>query len=526
MAADTRMSSVDHREEGGDVGSSLSSSSPPPPPSGSSNINSSQRHRPTGHNNNIHMRHRGQNSSSSAPSSSSTRQTTSSSSSANTGLHFTNIKRINVINNFGMDTRDKRNQNNNNNNAGWNWNILRIILVAVIMGWLGVLALVMKQSPPSSTTSSTTASSGSSSASSQSNAAITADVALQQWKILTANSSSTTTTMGLRRMASAVAPAGNLQRQQLHNDNNFTSPRTSADSSIDSTTNDVVADIQAKFHIPKEPPASIYELSLFGNKSPYDFQRYTPHAPSCSDPLSPESVSFTLVSQLSNDRLWMVPYHCQRWGNNYPMSIAVFTDRTVEHVKSELVANGCSEELLTVQTVKRTKYDPKGTEYPVNLMRNLAFSKVKTSHIVYADVDFWPATDLHSILSTPSVKERLASDYKLATVIPVFQMNRRCRQYWDCRDNNIPKMPKNKDEMIETIMIRKGSSFDPTNKGGHGSTMYKKWLTQETGTFADLPCINSNRYEPYLTVRYCSELPPFQEGFTGYGKNKMTVSVP
>ena len=38
----------------------------------------------------------------------------------------------------------------------------------------------------------------------------------------------------------------------------------------------------------------------------------------------------------------------------------------------------------------------------------------------------------------------------------------------------------------------------------------------------DLPCILSNRYEPYLATRYCKEYPPYQTAFTGYGKNKMT----
>jgi hypothetical protein len=49
-----------------------------------------------------------------------------------------------------------------------------------------------------------------------------------------------------------------------------------------------------------------------------------------------------------------------------------------------------------------------------------------------------------------------------------------------------------------------------------------------TTTYIDvcgLASIKSNRYEPYLVVRYCSELPPFQEGFTGYGKNKMTWAM-
>jgi len=275
----------------------------------------------------------------------------------------------------------------------------------------------------------------------------------------------------------------------------------------------------------QQPAASIFELSLFGNKSPSDFQMYTPHAPTCSQPLDAKSVSYTLVSQLSNDRLWMVQYYCERWGVDNPISIAVLTDRLADEIKSELVSLGCSEQNLTVQTVRKTRYDPTGKEYPVNLLRNLAFSAVKTSHITYADVDFWPASDLHSILSDEKTKERLASDSKLATVLPVFQLNRQCESYNKvCRERNIPQMPKDKEELINLIQ-KKAVSTTQLGSNGHSSTKYKTWMNQKTGTFVDLPCFKSNKYEPYLTVRYCSDLPPFQEGFTGYGKNKITVSL-
>ncbi len=273
-----------------------------------------------------------------------------------------------------------------------------------------------------------------------------------------------------------------------------------------------------------EPVASIFELSLLGNTSPSDFRLTTPNAPSCSEPIDADDISFTLVSQLSHDRIWMLPYHCKRWGDN-PMSVVIFTDDDAAVVKDKLVSEGCSEEQLTVQTVSKTRYDPQGTDYPVNVLRNLAFSKVKTTHLVYADVDFWPSESLHSILNIQSVKERMASDAKLATVVPVFQMNRRCRAYKDCRDDNIPFMPKRKDELIQLIKKREASTFDPTNEGGHGSTRYIKWKDQVEGSYLDLPCIRSNRYEPYLAIRYCSELPPFQEGFSGYGKNKMTWAM-
>ena len=255
--------------------------------------------------------------------------------------------------------------------------------------------------------------------------------------------------------------------------------------------------------------ASFSELSVFGNStSPSDFQRYTPNAPSCTEPLDTADVSYTLVSQVSWDRLWMVGYHCERWGDN-PISMAVLSDRSSDHIKARLIREGCYEPGLTVQVVSKSKYDPTGKEYPVNILRNMAISAVKTSHIVYVDIDFWPSADLHKILSNNETKERLAKDAKLATIIPAFQMFWRCKE--DCHEENIAVMPEDKDSLINLMMKRRASTFDQTNIGGHGSTKYSTWWDQSPATFVDLPCINSNRYEPYLTFRYCSELPPFQE---------------
>ncbi|KAL7525027.1 hypothetical protein ACHAWF_001175 [Thalassiosira exigua] len=269
-------------------------------------------------------------------------------------------------------------------------------------------------------------------------------------------------------------------------------------------------------------------LSLLGTTAPGDFRPSNPGAPPCSDPLDATDVSYTLVSQLSHDRIWMVPHHCERWGSDDPMLLAVFTDLTTKEVISQLVAEGCSYGQLTVQTVSPKVHDPTGTEYPVNSLRNLALSRVKTSHVVYADVDFWPSADLHDVLSLPVVRKGLAKDSKLAAVIPAFQLNRLCDEdddNWDCRRRNIHSMPRDREGLLFLETKRKVSRFDPWNLEGHGTTRYQTWRDQARGTFVDLPCVKSNRYEPYLTVRWCNALPPFQEGFTGYGKNKMTVSV-
>jgi len=266
---------------------------------------------------------------------------------------------------------------------------------------------------------------------------------------------------------------------------------------------------------------SIGEDIKLALKHPGVFKFDTPNAPSCDLQLNQSSVSFTLALQLSADRAWMIPHHCERWGK-HAISVVVFSDNDAATVKKKLVLGGCIEEYLTVQTVKKSKYDPKGTEYPVNILRNLALSAVNTSHVVYSDVDFWPASNLFSTLFRDGVKERFVSDPHLATIIPAFQMKRQCEKMKDCRDENVPRMPTDKASLFELLKTRDAAFFDYQNYGGHGSTKYHTWKDQEEGTFVDLPCVTSNRYEPYLAFRYCKDLPPFQEGFTGYGKNKMT----
>jgi hypothetical protein len=251
------------------------------------------------------------------------------------------------------------------------------------------------------------------------------------------------------------------------------------------------------------------------------FERHTAGAPECT-PMTAEDVSFTLVTQVSLDRLWMMQYHCERWSYDYtsPISVAVLTNQTTLQTRDALVSLGCHTDQLTVQTMEIN--DDLEADYPVNQLRRMALSAVGTSHVMYVDIDFWESVDLHDILHQSSVREALAKDPKHALVVPAFQLNRQCQEYRDCRDDNIPKMPRTWQQMIDALMERRGFPFDPTNRGGHGSTLYQQWIRQESGDLLDIPCIQSNRYEPYMAFRYCRDLPPFQTQFSGYGKNKMT----
>ena len=268
------------------------------------------------------------------------------------------------------------------------------------------------------------------------------------------------------------------------------------------------------------------------------FQKFTQNAPVCSVSggsneehhqqhsrrLHPIDVSYTLVTQLSDDRLWMMEYHCERWGYDNPISIAILSNQTYDDITSLLIEEySCHGSQLTVQIVDASLYPD--NDYPVNTLRNIALRGIKTTHVVYIDVDFWESEGIYETLMKDTIRKALAEDYKRSLVIPAWQLFRQCTDWVDCRDENIPYMPFSLHELYEMLSEKRGFIFDPTNKGGHGSTRYKDWLHQQPGSLLDIECLVSKRYEPFLVFRYCNELPPFQEQFTGYGKNKMTWAL-
>ena len=274
-------------------------------------------------------------------------------------------------------------------------------------------------------------------------------------------------------------------------------------------------------------------FSYYDDNNPHSFRVDTPHAPSCSASLDPESIAYTLVTQLSAERMWMLGRHCERWGRDYPVSAAVFTNRSVAEMTRDLVGNstgsgsGCTRRQLSLSVLNSDEYDD--ADYPVNTLRNMALAQVRTSHVMYVDIDFWPSTTLRPILESTPLRREFATDPKLAVVVPAYQLyaHRLCGETENCKEkeqtNEVPKTMTDLRSLLKTEDV---GIFDlESNWNGHGSTSYKTFLLQNDGELFDLPCVNSNRYEPYLAFRYCADLPPFQEAFTGYGKNKMTWAM-
>lgn len=255
---------------------------------------------------------------------------------------------------------------------------------------------------------------------------------------------------------------------------------------------------------------------------PAKFETITANAPVCRK-VDPEDLAYTLVTQLSDNRLWMMQRHCEGWKSD--ISVAVFTSRTKDAVEADLVTLGCQR--FSLSTLQMTDYPGEGN-YPVNVLRNLAISNVRTSHFLYIDADFWLSKDTDVILMKKDVKDTLSKDPKQAVVIPAYQLHSKCNNPKDlagCRKEKSVMMPQTKTDLLDKIKDGQVTVFDPKNPRGHGSTLYTLWEAQKAGDVKQIPCLKSDRYEPYLVVQHCRELPPCQEHFTGYGKNKISVCI-
>jgi Glycosyl-transferase for dystroglycan len=276
----------------------------------------------------------------------------------------------------------------------------------------------------------------------------------------------------------------------------------------------------------------VYEQDVAVDYSTHtEFQgTYFDQSPACTPLDSVEQVSFTLVTQASMDRLWIMQHHCERWPAPHPISIAVYLPPeespppTEEFVMNELDRRwNCDASRMTVTVVKG--FSPMD-RYPINLLRNVAIRRVATSHFVYTDSDFLISDGLfHELLAVAPI---LASDPWAALVLPAFVYVSHCPQ--SVSTNNTESieclrregLPRSKEDLLPLWNASRHNL--PKVKEGfhgkhfHGSTMYDEFKTQTEPLL--LPCIENYLYEPYLAVRLCKDLPEFPEVFRGYGFNK------
>ena len=74
--------------------------------------------------------------------------------------------------------------------------------------------------------------------------------------------------------------------------------------------------------------------------------------------------------------------------------------------------------------------------------------------------------------------------------------------------------------LLRPLCCQPVNQTDPPSR--NSTTCPSSWPNQSASELFPLTCVMSDWYEPYLAIRYCRDTPPFQEAFTGYGKNKIT----
>ncbi|XP_072173971.1 uncharacterized protein [Diadema setosum] len=154
--------------------------------------------------------------------------------------------------------------------------------------------------------------------------------------------------------------------------------------------------------------------------------------------------------------------------------------------------------------------------YPINYMRNVAISHSKTKYILLLDADFLPSPTLHNhflqvIEQWPTAQGD--GEMKTAFVVPAFD-------YIDDQEAHA-SLPATKAELIQLM------KQDPPTVSifrfyesplSHGPTNYAQWYTASEPYHT---VYYEDKYEPYLILQK-SEMPMYDERFTGYGMNKIT----
>ncbi|KAH8054948.1 hypothetical protein JL721_10365 [Aureococcus anophagefferens] len=237
-------------------------------------------------------------------------------------------------------------------------------------------------------------------------------------------------------------------------------------------------------------------------------------------PLSAEpaacGLDFTLATQASVERLWMLDHVCRRWAG--PVVVAVYGPRGAP-VPAAPAACGAGRVEFVERLVDAKRYADHNA-YPVNELRNLAIARVRTSHFLLCDVDLWPDEQLYAVLydrlhalGASVAHNATFADPKVAIVVPAFsrEVKTDCASSTGKEDHadagrmaschrEAEAMPATFEGLKRCIVAKECHIFDRFNHDGHGTTDYKSWLNTKSKALRPVDCFLSNRYEPYVVL--------------------------
>lgn len=246
---------------------------------------------------------------------------------------------------------------------------------------------------------------------------------------------------------------------------------------------------------------------------------------SCPD-IDPSSVSTSIIYQGTLDRFWLLEEICRRWTDPIIVVIYIEGHDTGEEPWSDIFdwKESCPQSKV-IPYFGGDEMRP--WEYPVNKLRNIGINALDTSHFIVVDMDFVPSFQLRE-----TIHNNLAFAYneRDALVVPAFERyGDSCEEASGCKDivrRDPSFIPSTFDDLTQCIKEENCDVFQSNiNWTGHYSTRSELWLEKEwlkNERPRNIPCFESDRYEPYVVLRWCESFTPFyDERFEGYGKNKI-----
>ncbi|CAM9552575.1 unnamed protein product [Choristocarpus tenellus] len=175
--------------------------------------------------------------------------------------------------------------------------------------------------------------------------------------------------------------------------------------------------------------------------------------------------------------------------------------------------------------------------YPINKLRNEALSLAKTDLVLICDVDFLPCKRLGEIARTPGVCAGLleaCAGELTCIVLPAFEAlpfantdNHHEGRLGDCQISQvegrfdgldwIAESLETKQDLIRECFRERIIPFGSRVwEQGHRATMFERWKYVE----ASYEVSYEEGFEPFV-IMHRGLVPPFDERFEGYGRNKV-----
>ena len=210
----------------------------------------------------------------------------------------------------------------------------------------------------------------------------------------------------------------------------------------------------------------------------------------------------TLVTQLSINRLEMFVKLMDHWTG--PASITMYGNDVEVWNTMQFLKQYC--EFKERQNIAIHFVIKQGIFYPVNYLRNVALSNVKTEFVFLNDADFLPSFEMHERLKVYN-RHLLNNKMKRALVIPAFQSKIADLTY-----------PSDKAALLKFLQFSsKVTTFCPNcYHKTHGPTRYKQWYD----SLYPYEINWAYHYEPYVVVK--SDVVKYNQNFMGYGWNKVS----